>query len=1655
MNRLLLALTTAALTLLFLAPTAGAKDAVDFFGGNGTLGGQFNSGSNDPRSVTVNETGAGPANAGDIYALDGANNRIERFGRDDNGTPADSVDDTYFFISAWGADVVSAGGTGDVGDAEAKAYEICTDAAQCQAAVASSGNGSLSGNGALASSNAIAIDPDTGNVYVADTNGTVVGFPKNYRVNVYDGTGTFLRSFGFDVDATTAGTGYEVCPATDVCKIGLPGAGTGQIEVGNAGIAVSLDGNPATGTLYLADGGNQRVNTYALDGTSPGSIGSAAIFQVGFPQNLALDSRGILYAENGVAGGSGSKIERYDTQGVNGPVGFLAPLRSSASEIQRVLPNATAGQFRLSFDPDGAGPEPAQTTADIPYNANRTTVRAALEALPAIGAGNVITDNANNSDGHYDLFFTNALANADVAQLTVSNGTAPLTGSISVTTAVEGFGGGGANETQKVTVAANKGTFRLNFDPDGAGPEPAETTQDIPYNWPIGDFGNSNSVINTVMDALRALPSIPDTGVEGTFSSGPGDATGSNPYRITFQNGLGAQDVAQLTCTDGSTPLSGGAGCSVATAIPGQSGLIPSNSISLAVDPDEDGAGPDSDVLYIGVPGAIQQFGPTNAPGLSAPPADDDARHGTGPAFGNVQALAAEPATGRLYAGAGGFEGPGVYVLDDVSPNPPEGSLDSIDEVAAHGFTANATIDPNGAPDTSYRFEYVTDAAYQASSNERQVITLNQATGGTFTLSFSGLTSAALAFDASAASVEAALEALPSIAAGNVSVSGAFGGPYTVEFIGDLAESDQSQLGATSALTPAQASINVQTNTNGRAKDRFLNAQSTPTVLLGHQEDPQAIAQRIEPPGPGLLPNTTYHVRLLFQRRFSTEQQSVELTQATLTIPPDLETAGSSLRTTTTATLLGRVLPNGLPTTYHFQYGTQGPCDSNPCTESAPIDAGSGQQIELASQALANLDPDTTYHYRIAASNGVGGTVFGEDRTLTTRATDAPLSHGEFPGPPDSDRAYEMVSMPDTSGNPANGFVSTQAYAADGNRVIYTVLGGTPISDQGNIFAPYMAERPPGQHPTTGWQTRLPTPPRAELRSQAWAANLPGADDLSSLIAVNGNPQLNEEPIFWRLNAHGPAEKLFDVRKPTETIGVSQSGESGAIPYETSADASRVIATLQRGTIDPAFPAATETPNLYDISDGGTPQLVSLMPAGQPPACGVARGREPGELQTPRAGWVSEDGSRVYFNSSGDNCTAAPQLYERNLLTAQSKLISGPVISGTSCSASLILSTQEEVFFTTQSRLDPDDVAPASCSGAAADNDVYRYDLADDSLECLTCLTDGLPADVIGDSLNELAIDPAATRLYFSTQVALLPGVPTPAIYRLEIASGDLAYVAPDTTSHVGPIATSVDLSSDGRFLSFYSNNSLLDPLGGGFQNGDKPQHYLYDDERRSLICASCPPDGAAPLAAAIGESAASPFVGSPGITALAEDGTLIFATDTPLTAADQNTAAGPSSQPGRDVYEFRDGRPLLITDGLTAWPDSSFTGPKTLAISPSGRDVFFTAAARYTSDALDGQRRVYDARIGGGIDFPPDSLPPCDLNSGACEGPASDAPDTPGAGSAVFEGPGNQPAAKEKRCPKGKRKTRRKGKVRCVKPRKHAQRKHQRAAKHDRRAHR
>ena len=79
------------------------------------------------------------------------------------------------------------------------------------------------------------------------------------------------------------------------------------------------------------------------------------------------------------------------------------------------------------------------------------------------------------------------------------------------------------------------------------------------------------------------------------------------------------------------------------------------------------------------------------------------------------------------------------------------------------------------------------------------------------------------------------------------------------------------------------------------------------------------------------------------------------------------------------ATLLGGVYPNGLDTTYWWEYGTSSAYGQ----QTAAIDVGSGRAPVSLTTTLTGLAPRTIYHYRLVAQNSLG-TSYGYDYALTT-----------------------------------------------------------------------------------------------------------------------------------------------------------------------------------------------------------------------------------------------------------------------------------------------------------------------------------------------------------------------------------------------------------------------------------------------------------------------------------------------------------------------------------------------------------------------------------------------------------------------------------------------------------------------------------------------
>ena len=108
---------------------------------------------------------------------------------------------------------------------------------------------------------------------------------------------------------------------------------------------------------------------------------------------------------------------------------------------------------------------------------------------------------------------------------------------------------------------------------------------------------------------------------------------------------------------------------------------------------------------------------------------------------------------------------------------------------------------------------------------------------------------------------------------------------------------------------------------------------------------------------------------------------NVASSSVTVVAPPAATTGAASDLTFVGATLGAIVNPNGSETTYHFEYG-----ETDAHGQSTPAQtAESSMSADLVQATIADLQPDTTYHYRVVATR-VHGTAEGFDRTFTTPA---------------------------------------------------------------------------------------------------------------------------------------------------------------------------------------------------------------------------------------------------------------------------------------------------------------------------------------------------------------------------------------------------------------------------------------------------------------------------------------------------------------------------------------------------------------------------------------------------------------------------------------------------------------------------------------------
>jgi hypothetical protein len=1469
--------------VMFVASALGAKEVIQYVGstGSGSVGAQFSG----PRDTAVNTTGAGGVPVGTFYVADGGNNnRIQRFNKD--GT----------FVAAWGANVLkessnevqtltveaTAGSytlefegqkTSDIAyNASATAvqtalralstvgstspqslvvtgtapyeikfqgkftasnvgqivaddtelsgsattahpiqgfgqYEICTVAANCLAG-APTGAPNYNNNkknGSLSSPESVAVDDDTGNVYVSDRN--------NFRVNEYTATGVFVRSFGFAVDASVAGVGYEICPAANSCTAGLSGSGAGQIgsttTTNTLGIAVSpADGEASVGKVFLADTQNRRVNTYELDGTSPASFGTTTQFNATQPRKIAVDSRGIVYASNSKNQG---EVVRYDSNNANGGgVGFLGAIEAS-------IPGANERQ-KITF--------------------------------------------SNGFEGIYK--------EGDTFTLTCPGG---------------------------------------------------ETTNEI-------TFAEINVVLQArIREALEAK-------CGGAFTMGGGFYT----PEVTFEGIYGETNVPTMSCTT----VTGEGVCNVTTPTQGKAevvkALLSSSSEAtatggLAVRPDSDGGGPDTDVLFVlrdpnKGPTAVQQFGTEHQPGLTAAPTEDDERHGAEAGFDSVNGLGFDDSSGRLFVSSGSFgfgrsigNGSRVYILDEVGPPIP--ALDPITTFDSNKATFTGTVDPEGG-ETAYRFEYVDNAEYLA---------------------------------------------------------------------------------------------------NG-----FENAIQTPPVegVVGHGTSPVAV--EADTPH-DLAGGTTYHVRLVAKRYFSSVEVEDEKTFTTTASAPTVEGTVATQVKTDSANLRAAINPENEAVSYHFNWGLTAAYGNSTTVDALP--AGINTVSGLGE--VTGLNPGTTYHYQVVATNGTDTTT-GPDMTFATPAQE--------PGLP-AKRGYEIVSQYPTGGVPIIPTGSQAHISPDGNTVefsSYNPLPNTPtgLADQfGQGAWMYESSRGEGLWNITG----------TKLIVEFFEAGISvDARHILKLTTVGVDPddQNNSVDMYMR---QPNGEFVWISRDPRIPVGTPQTvGGGGQIEYGGGAlnsnpdgstltpNGSVAVFTSKRHLSD--LDTSSGCLQVYKWEEEGGVSFIGIRPNGTVPQSVT---NNCSAMPPTGQDALSADGRRVIWTAGRTDATGNT-LYvstdgEPTVEAVKETGVAPEAIPATGISSSkppyevtyrgAALADGSRVFYTSASRLTPDSAAGQKNNG---DADLYAFSVADNKTRDLTPRLDGLSTTEVissyrGRARGMLWNSEDGHTFYFVSD-ARYPVAPSPTgelpsaagrnLYMGELNGIDdpikLRFIAAlgagDSTNWQSNVGEKTAYGSpDGSYLSFASEEDLTEqPLG------DTTQMFVYDAVNGTLECASCPTDGTLPandvneLLQENGEEIGYRWqFGNGGNHWVSTDGTVFFDSASALLPADQNAV--------EDVYEFRNGQLRLVSAGTGSNP-SRFENA-----SVDGTNVLIhTFDALAVQDKEPGQPKLYDARVGGGF-AKAIELPSCDINAGACEGAGTTAPERVGAGTGQFEGPGNNDESPQVRC--------------------------------------
>jgi multidrug efflux pump subunit AcrA (membrane-fusion protein) len=197
------------------------------------------------------------------------------------------------------------------------------------------------------------------------------------------------------------------------------------------------------------------------------------------------------------------------------------------------------------------------------------------------------------------------------------------------------------------------------------------------------------------------------------------------------------------------------------------------------------------------------------------------------------------------------------------------------------------------------------------------------------------------------------------------------------------------QTGSASATGTSSATLSGSVTPGGLDTTYYFEYGTSPTTLTSTTPTADAGSATGSVPVSvtvsGLIAGQNYYFALVATNSSGTTDGSLALF-TTASAAAGATTGQASAIGSTTATLTGSVNPGAFDTTDHFEYGTS----TAALSSSTPsFDDGAGSGSVSVSVTLHNLKPDTTYEFRLVATNSSGSSD-GVDETFTTTAASKP-----------------------------------------------------------------------------------------------------------------------------------------------------------------------------------------------------------------------------------------------------------------------------------------------------------------------------------------------------------------------------------------------------------------------------------------------------------------------------------------------------------------------------------------------------------------------------------------------------------------------------------------------------------------------------------------